>query len=118
MKQVTYARLFWHTFDLKNDPNYIIPNAVQCIAISKANIDEAYKPDEDEVTRAKITIATAIKHGAITRSNYETALRCCGLVVDPCNCNLCTTEGCIHRDAFRRLPHSAGGLGLCPNLEK
>jgi len=118
MKQATYARLFWHTFDLKNDPNYIIPNAVQCIAIYNSNACAAIKPDTEEVQRAYTTISTAVRHGALTWEHYRTALRYWGLVVDPCNCNLCTTEGCIHRDAFRRLPHSAGGLGLCPNLEK
>lgn len=30
------------------------------------------------------------------------------------NCSDCARQGCIHRDAFRRLPKSQGGLGLCP----
>ena len=30
------------------------------------------------------------------------------------NCGDCARQGCIHRDAFRRLPKSQGGLGLCP----
>lgn len=117
MKYSDYIRMFWNLFDLSRDPSYIIPNAVQCIAISKANIDEAYKPDEDEVARAQRTIATAIKHGAITRSNYETALRYWGLAVDPCNCSLCSYDDCPHRNAHRRLPRCEGGLGLCEHLE-
>lgn len=31
-----------------------------------------------------------------------------------CYCPTCGREGCIHREAFRRLPESVGGLGLCP----
>ena len=30
------------------------------------------------------------------------------------DCSNCARQGCIHRDAFRHLPKSKGGLGLCP----
>ena len=33
-----------------------------------------------------------------------------------CDCQECGRENCIHRNAFRRVPESDGGLGLCPNL--
>ena len=29
-------------------------------------------------------------------------------------CWACVREGCIHREAYRRLPKEVGGLGLCP----
>lgn len=35
-----------------------------------------------------------------------------------CCCHSCEKEGCIHRDAYRRLPKIDGGLGLCPNLKR
>ena len=36
-----------------------------------------------------------------------------------CNCSKCQyQDGCIHKDAYRRLPQEIGGLGLCMNLEK
>ena len=35
-----------------------------------------------------------------------------------CACENCKNSNCIHRNAFRRLPQSGGGLGLCPNLNK
>lgn len=34
------------------------------------------------------------------------------------NCSDCKNTECIHRQAYRRLPTSVGGLGLCPNLQK
>ena len=34
--------------------------------------------------------------------------------VQEARCWLCHREGCIHRDCFRRLPKSVGGLGECP----
>ncbi len=33
---------------------------------------------------------------------------------DNYDCSDCARQGCIHRDAFRRLPKSKGGSGLCP----
>lgn len=33
-------------------------------------------------------------------------------------CPNCTAENCIHRECYRRVPKSIGGLGLCPNLRK
>lgn len=30
------------------------------------------------------------------------------------DCSNCIRPDCVHRDAFRRLPVSKGGLGLCP----
>ncbi len=30
------------------------------------------------------------------------------------DCSDCARQGCIHRNAFRRLPKSKGGSGLCP----
>lgn len=41
-----------------------------------------------------------------------------GGVFDPCNCTYCDRQGCVHRDAFRRLPENEGGLGLCYNLKE
>lgn len=35
-----------------------------------------------------------------------------------CDCTQCKKEGCPHRQAYRRVPHIDGGLGLCPNLSK
>lgn len=37
---------------------------------------------------------------------------------EKCNCTKCDREGCIHREAFRRVPKCDGGLNLCPNLQK
>lgn len=34
-----------------------------------------------------------------------------------CQCRFCNREHCIHKDAFRRYPRRAGGLGLCENLK-
>jgi len=34
-----------------------------------------------------------------------------------CNCNKCFLK-CVHNGAYRRLPQSIGGLGLCKNLKK
>lgn len=34
--------------------------------------------------------------------------------ITACDCYTCIRPDCIHRDAFRRLPRSVGGLGLCP----
>lgn len=34
-----------------------------------------------------------------------------------CYCPECQKKDCPHRDNFRRLPISTGGLGLCPNLK-
>lgn len=34
------------------------------------------------------------------------------------NCEICErANDCIHKGAFRRLPRSEGGLGLCKNLK-
>ena len=36
-----------------------------------------------------------------------------------CDCSKCQyQDGCIHREAYRRLPEEIGGLGLCKNLKK
>lgn len=37
--------------------------------------------------------------------------------LDITSCHHCDKKGCPHREAFRRLPKSRKGLGLCPNLE-
>lgn len=34
------------------------------------------------------------------------------------DCTQCSKEECIHRNAFRRVPETDGGLGLCPNLKE
>lgn len=34
-----------------------------------------------------------------------------------CYCPNCSRSGCVHRDAFRRVPQIDGGLALCPNLK-
>lgn len=33
-----------------------------------------------------------------------------------CDCTKCSRQDCPHRDAYRRVPFSDGGLALCPNL--
>lgn len=39
--------------------------------------------------------------------------------MEKCNCIKCENKKtCIHYQAFRRLPRSEGGLGLCPKLKK
>ena len=43
------------------------------------------------------------------KMSYEEYKKCC--------CSECDNAGCIHRDAYRRLPEIDGGLGLCPNLK-
>lgn len=35
-----------------------------------------------------------------------------------CYCPDCSEKGCIHREAYRRVPEIDGGLGLCPNLHR
>ncbi len=35
-----------------------------------------------------------------------------------CDCTQCDKMECIHRGAYRRVPHIDGGLGLCPNLRE
>lgn len=35
-----------------------------------------------------------------------------------CYCPECKREIYIHRDAYRRVPETDGGLGLCPNLRE
>ena len=39
--------------------------------------------------------------------------------IEQCNCFKCekTSKTCIHFEAYRRLPRSQGGLGLCPKLK-
>lgn len=34
-----------------------------------------------------------------------------------CYCGECDKIDCIHRNAYRRIPKTDGGLGLCPNLK-
>ncbi len=33
------------------------------------------------------------------------------------DCWKCTTEDCLHREAFRRHPREIGGLDLCPGFQ-
>lgn len=33
------------------------------------------------------------------------------------NCCSCGRQNCVHREAYRRLPTSIGGLDLCPGHE-
>lgn len=35
-----------------------------------------------------------------------------------CDCTQCGRADCIHRNAYRRLPESDGGLALCPRLNE
>ena len=35
-----------------------------------------------------------------------------------CDCYECEKLHCPHRVAYRRLPRSVGGLGLCPKLKE
>lgn len=39
--------------------------------------------------------------------------------IEKCDCIKCekANSTCIHFDAYRRLPKSKGGLGLCPKLK-
>lgn len=54
----------------------------------------------------------------ITREWFEqTAHKCTFEEYVACDCTECNNTECPHRNAFRRLPESDGGLGLCPNLK-
>ena len=35
-----------------------------------------------------------------------------------CYCPNCDRENCLHREAYRRVPHIDGGLGLCSRLRE
>lgn len=48
----------------------------------------------------------------------ETSYACTYEEYVKCFCPNCKAESCPHREAFRRLPLSTGGLGLCPNFNK
>lgn len=54
----------------------------------------------------------------MTKERFEqTAYTCTYEEYKKCECSACKKENCPHREAFRRLPISTGGLGLCPNLK-
>lgn len=54
----------------------------------------------------------------ITREWFkQTAHKCTFEEYVACDCTECNNTECPHRNAFRRLPESDGGLGLCPNLK-
>lgn len=55
----------------------------------------------------------------MTREQFEkTAWKMSYEEYQKCYCPNCDKKECPHREAFRRVPHIDGGLGLCPNLEK
>ena len=55
----------------------------------------------------------------MTKEEFEkTNFKCSYEDYMKCFCPNCKAESCPHREAFRRLPLSTGGLGLCPNFNK
>jgi len=48
----------------------------------------------------------------------KTSFKCSYEDYMKCSFPKCDNKSCPHREAFRRLPLSTGGLGLCPNLSK
>lgn len=54
----------------------------------------------------------------MTRERFEqTAHNCSYEEYMLCDCTTCDKD-CIHKGAYRRLPESDGGLGLCPRLKE
>lgn len=55
----------------------------------------------------------------MTKEEFQKTLYNCSYAeYCACYCPNCTAENCPHRDTFRRLPESTGGLGLCPKLKE
>lgn len=53
------------------------------------------------------------------REAYEmSAFKCTFEEYKAIQCCNCDKEDYPHREAYRRVPHIDGGLGLCPNLNK
>ena len=46
----------------------------------------------------------------------NTSYKCSYEEYKACCCENCYRSGCVHRNAYRRLPIVDGGLGLCRNL--
>lgn len=84
---------------------------------AKAELARHYNYDS-EMKAASNAFREALGSGKIARSEWAELKRQALLELEPTYCPACKREHCKHRECYRRLPESVGGLGLCPNLKK
>lgn len=86
-------------------------------AIMAAREDIGQPVTESERLEASRTFRAALESGATTREEWLELRRRATLDLEPTYCLACPRKDCVHRECYRRLPRSVGGLGLCPNLK-